>query len=247
MSHAIPNAFFTSIFRSNNGSAIAIPKGNGKVHLTGDSGKAELLCQDCEARLNKEFDRPLVNCLRELDRRILETGFDARISFSHDHLARCIASVFWRGCISTAKMYSNVKLTTADESKLFRIMVGKDQDALRQSSVGLLRLYDPTPDGFSQEVVPNLIFGMNAYQTSVNNKANPSHYALGMCVQGFLVHLFIAKLPHRLARRPGYLKSGGRIVHAPPTHMLKYQPLKDMMVTGLEKTQAGEITTAAKR
>ncbi|MDP2122516.1 MAG: hypothetical protein Q8K28_21655 [Hoeflea sp.] len=247
MSHAIPNAFFRPILRSNNGSAVAIPKGDGKIHLTGDTGKAKLLCQSCEARLNEDFDKPLVDCLRELDRQILKTGFSACISFSHDRLARCIASVLWRGCISTAEMYRDVKLTASDEHKLFQLMIGNDEDALRQSSVGLLRLYDPTPGGFSQDVVSNLVFRMSAYEVRAHDKPNISHYALDMCVQGFLVHLFIPKLPYKQARQPRYLKRGGRVVHAPPTNILCYPPLMEMMVTGLAKTQTGQITPAVKR
>ncbi len=247
LSHAIPNAFFRSILRNNNGSAIAIPKGKGKIHLSGDTGKAELLCQRCETLLNEKFDKPLVDCLRELDRQILKTGFNARISFSHNRLARCVASVFWRGCISTAKMYRHVKLTAADEGKLFQIMIGNDEDALRKSSVSLLRLHDPTPEGFSQEVVSNLVFGISAYQTRADDKATFSHYALDMCIQGFLVHLFIPKVPHKQARQPRYLKCGGRVVHAPPTNMLNYPPLMDMMLTGFAKIEAGERTPAVKR
>lgn len=247
LSHAIPNAFFRSILRSNHGSAIAIPKDNGKIHLTGDSGKAKLLCQQCEARLNTEFDKPLIKCLRNLDGEILRTGFSARIKFNHDHLARCIASVYWRGCVSSARMYKHIKLSHPDEATLFQTMTGSDSLALQNTSVSFMRLYDPTTEesgGFTQGVVSNFVFPITAHKTSLKRKKTSTNFALTMCLQGFLICLFVPRLPHTQTRRPKFLKSGGQHLHAPPTNMLLYPPLMDMMVGGLAKVNSGDVTSA---
>lgn len=74
-SHAIPDAIFRPILQSSNGSSIGLPKGGGKIHLTQDTGKAELFCKECESWFNKSFDGPLVNALRKLDTRIIDEGF----------------------------------------------------------------------------------------------------------------------------------------------------------------------------
>lgn len=250
MSHAIPNAFFRRILQSNNGSAIAIPKGKGKIHRSNDTGKARLLCRKCEAKFNEEFDKPLVDCLRVLDRQIIKAGFTARIHFNNDHLARCIASVFWRASISSANLYQGIRLSKDDQRQLYRVMVGSEQDALRNSSVSLMRLYDPTPatsGGFTQEIVSNFVFSVSAYNAKSRSQAKLEHFALDLCFQGFLIHMFIPRLPFSKVRSPRFLKRGGNVVHAPPTNILDYPPLMEMMVTGLAKKMSGEILPSVER
>lgn len=169
LSHSIPDAFFKSISRRNNGQLIDIPSGDGIIKLSQNTGKAKLLCKECEANFNRDFDSPLVNAFRTWDRQITENGFGVKYEFSPNHLAQCLASVFWRASVSGSDMYTNAKVSSRDKAKLLAIVQGNRELALKACSCSIKRLYDkrPPPDGgFSQHIVSDLILPVNAYRIS---------------------------------------------------------------------------------
>ncbi|MHA6325501.1 hypothetical protein [Roseivivax sp. CAU 1753] len=244
-SHSIPDGFFKAISRRNNGQLISIPKGKGKIGLSQNTGKAKLLCRECEANFNKNFDSPLTNALKAWDKQIKADGLGVRYEFSPNHLAQCLASVCWRASVTGNSMYANARVSVRDRARLLALLLGGRENTLKSCSCSIKRLYDkrpPTDGGFSQEVVSGIILPVNAYRISKKGKKPGNHFAFALLVQGFLCHLMIPRLPHALRVGPAFLKPSKTSMHAPPQYFADYKPLMDAMVAGLGKHLEGQST-----
>lgn len=244
-SHAIPDGFFKSISRHNNGKLISIPGGEGNIHLSQETGKSKLLCKQCEGDFNRRFDSPLVNAFKTWDRKITKDGFGVRFEFSPSQMSQGLASIFWRACVSGNDMYANAKVGNRDKSKLLAIVRGNQDETLKSCSCSIKRLYDErrVPNGgFSQEAISQIIFPVNAYSISWGGKKPSSYFAFAVIMQGFLCHLFIPRLPHGKRNAPGFLNPSKCQLHAPQQYILGYKPLMDSMVAGLGKHLDGKST-----
>lgn len=244
-SHSIPDGFFKTISRRNNGQLISIPESEGKIGLSQNTGKAKLLCRECEAHFNKNFDSPLTNAFKAWDRQIKTNGLGVRYEFSPNHLAQCIASVCWRASVTGNNMYANARVGMRDRARLLGLVLGDLDDTLKSCSCSIKRLYDrrPPPDGgFSQEIVSDIILPVNAYRISKKGKKPGNHFAFAFLAQGFLCHLMIPRLPHALRSGPAFLKPSKTALLAPPQYFADYKPLMDAMVAGLGKHLDGQST-----
>lgn len=244
-SHSIPDGFFKAISRRNNGQLISIPQGEGKVGLSQNTGKAKLLCRECEAHFNKNFDGPLTNALKAWDKKIKANGLGVRYEFSPSHLAQCLASVCWRASVTGNSMYANARVGMRDRAQLLALLLCDREDTLKHCSCSIKRLYDrrPPPDGgFSQEIVSDIILPVNAYRISKKGQKPGSHFAFALVVQGFLCHLIIPRPQHSLRSGPAFLKPAKTALHAPPQYFADYRPLLDAMVEGLGKHLDGQST-----
>lgn len=244
-SHSIPDGFSKAISRRNSGQLISVPKGEGKVGLSQNTGKANLLCKSCETHFNKNFDSPLTNAFKAWDKQIKAKGFGVRYEFSPNHLAQCLASECWRASVTGNSMYANARVSMRDRARLLALLLGDREDTLKHCCCSIKRLYDrrPLPDGgFSQEIVSDIILPVNAYRISKKGKKPENHFAFALVVQGFLCHLMIPRLPYGLRNSPAFLKSSKTAVHAPPQYFADYRPLMDAMVAGLGKHLDGQTT-----
>jgi hypothetical protein len=244
-SHSIPDGFFRSISKQNNGQLISIPEGEGKIGLSQNTGKAKLLCKECEAHFNKKFDSPLTNALRAWDNKIEANGLGVRFEFSPSHLAQCLASVFWRASVTGSSMYANAKVGMHDSAQLLALLLGDREDTLKSCSCSIRRLYDKRPPldgGFSQKNLSNIILPVNAYRISKKGKKPGSHFTFALLVQGFLCHLMMPRLPHALRNGPAFLKPSKTALYAPRQYFADYKPLMDVMVAGLGKHRDGQST-----
>lgn len=242
-SHSIPDGFFKAISRRNNGQLISIPEGDGKIGLSQNTGKAKLLCRECETHFNKNFDSPLTNTFKAWDKQIKANGLGVRYEFSPNHLAQCIASVCWRASVTGNSMYANARVSMRDTARLLALLLGDRDDTLKSCSCSIKRLYDKRPHadgGFSQDIVSDIILPVNAYRISKKGKKPGNHFAFALLVQGFLCHLMIPRLPHALRVGPAFLKPSKTSLHAPPQHFADYKPLMGAMVAGLEKHLEGQ-------
>lgn len=244
-SHAIPNGFFKSISRRNNGKLVAIPKGDASVHLSQDTGKAKLLCKDCEGLFNRKFDSPLVNAFKDWDRQITKDGFGVRLEFSANQMAQGLASICWRASVSGNDMYANAEVSYRDKVSLLSIVKGNQNEVLKNCSCSIKRLYDKRPaprGGFSQDVVSQIILPVNAYRIGWGGKKRSTHFAFTVLIQGFLCSLMLPRLPYGKRGGPEFLNSKKHLLRAPPYYMLDYKPLVDVMVSGLGKHLDGQST-----
>ena len=242
-SHSIPDGFFKAISRRNNGQLISIPEGEGKIGLSQNTGKAKLLCRECETHFNKNFDSPLTNAFKAWDKQIKANGLGVRYEFSPNHIAQCIASVCWRASVTGNSMYANARVSVPDTARLLALLLGDREDTLKSCSCSIKRLYDkrlPANGGFSQDIVSDIILPLNAYRISKKGKKPGNHFAFALLVQGFLCHLMIPRLPHALRVGPALLKPSKTSLHAPPQYFADYKPLMDAMVAGLGKHLEGQ-------
>ena len=234
-SHSIPDGFFKAISRRNNGKLIIVPEGEGKIGLSQNTGKAKLLCRECEAHFNKNFDSPLTNALKAWDKKIQANGLGVRYEFSPSHFAQCLASICWRASVTDNSMYTNARVDMIDRARLLAILLGDRDDTLKSCSCSIRRLYDrrPPPDrGFSQEILSDIILPVNAYRIRKKGKKPGNHFAFALLVRGFLCDLMIPRLPHALRNGPAFLKPSKTALYAPPQYFADYKPLMDVMVTG---------------
>ena len=244
-SHSIPDGFFKAISRRNNGKLISIPEGAGKIRLSQNTGKAKLLCWECETHFNKNFDGPLTNAFKAWDKQIIAYGFGVRYEFSPSHFAQCLASVCWRASVTGDSMYANAKVNMRDRAHLLALLLGNREDTLKSCSCSIKRLYDtlqPSNGGFSQKIISGIILPVNAYRIGKKGKKPGNHFAFALVVQGFLCHLMIPRLPHALRSGPAFLKPSKTALHAPPQYFADYKPLMDVMVAGFGKHLDGQTT-----
>lgn len=172
-SHSIPNGIFKAMSRHSNGQLIAIPRGDGNIHRSQDTGSSKLLCRECEGDFNKRFDSPLVNALKAWDRRINEKGFRVRYEFPPNQGAQALASIFWRASVSTNDMYMGAKVSEQDKAKLLSIVRGDSNATLKSCSCSIKRLYDkrpPTKSWASQEDISKIILPVSAYRIGWGRK-----------------------------------------------------------------------------
>lgn len=241
-SHSIPDSIFRMILRNNNGKLVSIPLGEKDVQYSQDTGKAKILCRDCESLFNREFDGPLVNALKKWDRKIRQEGFGAIFEYCPSQLAQSLASIFWRASVSSAEMYKGAAISQRDRASLLRIVTGPRDDALTECSCSIHRLFDKTPSedgGFSLDQITQIILPVTAYRIGWNGKP-PKYFAFAVIMHGFLCIVVIPRLPHAKRNTPGYLRSGKLKQHAPALHFMDYPPLADAMVTGLRKQLDGK-------
>lgn len=244
-SHAIPNGFFKSISRHNNGKLIAIPKGEGCVHLSQQTGKAKLLCQDCEGLFNREFDSPLVNAFKDWDRQIAEKGFSVRLEFLANKMAQGLASICWRASVSGNGMYTNAQVSSRDKAGLLSIVEGDQNKVLKNCSCYIKRFYDKQ-GGFSQDDISQIIVPVNAYRLEWGGKKRPAYFAFTIVMQGFLCALQVPRLPFHKRRGSEFLNPKKDLLHAPPLYIMDYRPLMEIMAVGFGKNLEGKSTLPQK-
>lgn len=242
-SHAIPDAIFKSISRQYNGKLIAIPKGTGKIYLTQETGKADLLCQTCEREFNKKFDSPLVNALKQWDMSFIGKGAGATLNFPADQMAQGLASIFWRASASGNAIYADAKVIDYDKNRLLKVVSADQKDALRLCSCSIWRLHDkqsPKDGGFAQGCLSQVILPVNAYKISWGKARETNAFAFATAFNGFIYHLMIPRLPYKARKQPGYLRTGSNRLRAPMKYFADYRPLMDAMVSGMEKHLTGQ-------
>lgn len=247
-SHSIPDGIFRTILKASNGSAISIPIGPGPISGSNDTGKAPILCSECEDIFNKSFDGPLVNAMRKLDKEIQLFGHRARTQFSHNQLAQAIVSILWRCCESDAPMYAGAEIETLHKDELKRIIQANSSDTLKSCSISFRRLTDSTAEnngGFDQASIAQIIVPPTPRRYAIKGKLRG--YGFDMVFQGFLMHLTIPRLPHNQVRASGFLKHGAKILHAPPINIFDYKPLVDVLVHAYSKFDSGQMTTRASK
>ncbi|MCE1237110.1 MAG: hypothetical protein LWW93_12240 [Hyphomicrobiales bacterium] len=236
-SHSIPDGIFRVISRANNGKLISIPTDERAIHFSHDTGKAKLLCRDCEAFFNRNFDAPLVNLLKTWDRKIIEEGFGVKIAFCSNQIAQSLVSIFWRSSVSGAEMYRGARVSPRDQLALLRIIKSPRDDVLFNCSCSIRRLYDKTPiesGGFTQSNISGFVLPVTAYSVGRSERKH-RHFGFTVVMMGFLCTITIPKLPHAIRSKPGFLRSNRPILHAPILDIFEYKPLLDTMVFALKK------------
>lgn len=117
-SHAIPDAIFRSMKRSNRGKITKIHQDLG-VRPTAESGWAYMLCGHCEKHFNTICDQAVVKFVNNGDVQ------DPLKKIDHNILAIFICSVLWRAQLSSASMYAGYNITELDAKKITNVALEK--------------------------------------------------------------------------------------------------------------------------
>jgi hypothetical protein len=251
MSHAIPRAAFKAMLATGNGNAIGIPYDDDRnAHLTSDTGDAPLLCDSCEREFNRNFDAPLINALKSLENEIFVHGVRAPVNFSANQLAHAVVSVAWRIWRSPAFMYSEVVLDQRDAQELDALLRLPTDDVLKNCTVRLARLTDPTPQergGFGQELMGQFVKAPQVYSLRTKSRGKFDRFAMDWTMFGFLIHLIVPRFLYPRSKKFGGLKRDALQISAVPVDMLQYPPLMDALIAGYAAQEEGRLSRTLKK
>lgn len=237
-SHSIPNALFKCIFSKGNGQGIASSR-DGSIQNSQESGKAKILCKCCESDFNRDFDAPFVNALKEWNKKILEKGYSARYEFDPNHMAQCIASIFWRAAVSTNDMYGSEGLSNFEQLKLLKILREERCHALKNCSVLIRKLYDKRvkdDGGLSQFDISEIIYPPE-WKDMTGDFNNPRcQTTIFAVLMGFLFEISIPRLKYRNRNRPGFLSTNNSKLFAPNFYFLDFSPLESWLISAVKNT-----------
>lgn len=236
-SHAVPNSAFRYILRNSSGKAIvAVDDAATPIHYSADSWDAPLLCQICEDKLNLEYDSYGIAVFRGHAGKTSQTN--AGVSFSgidRQRLRMFFLSVLWRVSISPHQAYRNIDLPYILEDELHLAL--KHSTVVNNSKfhVGVYRLKDSTnPGGFSQKDLRSLVAAPFARKFR-----DKKFISVCFVFFGFLVEIFIPRLPRKIANQPGVLVGNSPIFLAPYQEITEVPELMNLMVNALRKHLEG--------
>jgi hypothetical protein len=149
-SHAIPDSIFRTIFKKDLGKAILLTTDDHDVVYSSDSLDTQQLCDDCEKKLNHEYEVYSINLLRNAYKNVKRTR--EGVCFSNvdvEKLMKFILAIYWRAAVSEHESYSgavmNAKLFHKDGANKLRNCLLNNLDIPKSLfSVQVRRLCDST-------------------------------------------------------------------------------------------------------
>ncbi len=245
-SHAIPYAFFKEMLRKGDGKAIAIPAGHGRIHFDSDSGADYLLCVECESYFNTEFDRPLIFSINKFNNNEDEN----KLSIVSEIFVRSLASIVWRACVSNAVFYSHIQVNKVICNYFLQLFSDVSKNPLDYCSVGVSVLHDPLPvenGGFDKESLKQVVFPISMKHTGYNNKKHNTHMFLKMCFGGFLIEIFVPRLPFMVRKSPKFIRKNCDSIRPVLTDIFSHDELREHMVSGYKKYLEGDVSAGVIR
>jgi hypothetical protein len=235
LSHALPESAFRLALRECSGKAITITGDEATpVQYSSDTWDVGLLCSACEDKLNKGYDaygiavlKGHVGEVRRNDLGITFSGIDRQ------RLRMFCLSVLWRVSVSHHNSYSNIDLPFQWEQELHRALQQGSKVRGSMYTVAIYRLRDSTPEGFSYESLRSLVTAPFA------RRFKEGFISVCFVFFGFLIEIFLPKLPQRFMKRPSVLTGSNPVFMAPFQEILEVPELLNLMVTGLHKHETG--------
>lgn len=225
LSHAIPNAFFKEIFRKDSGKAVFVSEKRG-IHTDKESGKAHLLCENCEKLFAHNLDTPAINFMKGFRQQIDLPGSSRRTTFDTDLLARFVLSVLWRALVSGSPLYENSDPKIFNPGWLKPYLLDKSLDPFEVASYLIRNVVDDIADSSADLLCPP-VFTWTQYKDSPK-----PHLMNAFVVHGFSFQVFFPRLPAVARLKAGQLKKGTQIT-VPDLPMLKchslYMGMMNMM------------------
>jgi hypothetical protein len=235
LSHALPKSAFRLAFGEDSGKVIKITDDETTpVKFSSDSWDVYLLCSVCESRLNSAYDSYGIGVLKGRVGGVRQGQQGVTFSsIDRQRLRMFCLSVLWRVSVSHHDCYRNIDLPLVWESELHRAL---RQDVNVKSSlftVAIFRLIDTTPKGFEYESLCSVITA--PFARSFKNGLTSVCFVFF----GFLVEIFLSKLPQKIINRPGILSGRSPVFLAPFLEILEVPELLNLLVRGLQKHESG--------
>ncbi|HCE2908011.1 TPA: hypothetical protein NGV35_004577 [Vibrio parahaemolyticus] len=238
-SHAIPDAFFRRILKSNSGKAIVVPGGgNESIHYSGDSWATDQLCASCEKLLNLSYEKYAIKTLRGSGCKVVKHTNGVTFSaIDGGTLVSFFISVFWRAANSKHPNYSKVMIPEPWNSEIRNRLYHKQNIPMKLASVKVSRLIDRTPkDGFTLESLKGLMI------TPFFRKVAHRRYSFCFNFEGFFIEIFTPGLPLKERKEFGVLTNKSEILSVPFLDIFDVPEIEETLVEGYGKYVDGEVT-----
>lgn len=234
LSHALPDALFRPLLRSNGGSAIRVTDDlTTPVELDSDSWKTPQLCGPCESLMNDEWDSYGIALFQ--GRNVTVRRTEAGITFANigaGRLRMFVLAVLWRMSVSVHPSYLNAHLPDDTREELRRTLLARGRFRANALHVTLQRLHDTTPGGFSRDQFKDMVMAPFI-------RRYPGYYTIGFAMFGFVVQVYVPGLPPKLRRSQHLVHSTGSIVFAPLLEFTAFPELFSLGVNALHKSVTG--------
>jgi len=235
-SHALPNSAFKYIFRQSEGKAIVLTDDSQTpIKTSSDSWSDYLLCLVCEKILNDGFDQYGIAVFRgdKGHTRILNEG----ILFGDvdkQRLRMFFLSLLWRISISPHDSYRNIDLPYVLKEELRDAFFKGTRIRGSLCTVAIYRLRDSTKtSGFSHDGLREMITSPFA------RKYQNGQVSICFLFFGYLVEIFISKLPTKYLSRPGVICGSETIFLAPYLEILEVKEIVSIFAKSIIKHDNG--------
>jgi hypothetical protein len=232
-SHALPNSAFRLLFRESDGKAVVLTDDDKTpAHYSSDSWDTQLLCSECEDKLNMNYDKYGINVFKGLIGK--SRNNDAGVTFTgidRQRLRMFFLSLLWRISVSSHESYRNIDLPYNWENELFHAL--RDGKKVRGSvfTVAIYKLRD-SKGGFTHDALRDFI---------IAPFARKYEDFLSVCFTffGFFVEIFLPKVPSKYSKRLGVLSGYGSIFCVPYQEVLDVPEIVAILAKALQKHDSG--------
>ena len=234
-SHALPDSAFKYIFRNSEGKAIVvIDDEKTPAQYSSDSWDVPLLCVECEGKLNEQYDSYGIAVFRG------QVGVSTRLAdgihfsgIDRQRLRMFFLSILWRISISPHESYGNIDLPVEWEDALHNALEHDKKLPSSVFTVAVYRLKDSSPTkGFTNETLRSFITAPFARQFS-------GFKSVCFLFFGFMVEVFLPKLPSAFKGRAGVLVGNSPVFLSPYQEILDIPEIMHLLVRALSKHRSG--------
>jgi len=238
-SHAIPDAFFRKILKSNSGKAIVVPGGNEEpIHYSSDSRDTQQLCATCEIHLNKSYETYAIKLIRwsvgsfnKHSEGVTFSCVDTNI------LINFLISVFWRAANSKHPYYDKVHIPEPWNAEIRDALRGNYKVKSKLITIKFSRLIDRTPnDGFTLNSLKGVIF------TPLFRRYEYGRYSFCFIFEGFFTEIYMPGLKISERKKKGVLSYNSNVIFAPYLDIFDVPEIKRVLIEGYAKYVEGAVT-----
>lgn len=232
-SHVIGDSVFKKIFRSNSGKAISLSTCEKNIKYSNDSWAEPLLCSKCEKYLNENFEQYSLATLRGKNIRVRKTGYG--VIFSDVNLRKLnlyFISLLWRAANSRHDAYLDVFLDVETNEYLRRAIFLSYEIPLSKLSVKVSRLIDRTKNGFTLDILKNIVVSPF---TKIETTDGKRIKTICFVFEGFFVEFLIPGLTSKFRNENGVIHKSKKLITIPFVNVLEINEIFDNMVINYGK------------
>lgn len=233
-SHALPDSIVKYVLRKNSGKFVAIADDQDtQVKYSSDTWDVEMLCADCEKKLNEKYDAYGIAVFRGHGQILRETDGVRFIQIDRRRLRMFFLSVLWRASVSTHPNYFNVSSISYWKEDLRSALHFNNPMPQCRYTVFVRKMRDSTPqNGFDSDAIREIICSPMIRQYK-------SFISVCFPFLGFFVEIFIPKITGQFSKIEGVLQGGNKDFLAPYVELLEIPEIFQLFVRGLHKQIAG--------
>jgi hypothetical protein len=239
-SHALPNSLFNYILRRNSGKAIVVSDdATTPAHFSSDTWEVELLCAECERKLNLNYDAYGIAVLRGHKGSVQQLAHTVELlNIDRRRLRMFILSVLWRISVSSHPNYSNIDLPHEFEEELRAALAGERPFPASRYTVSMWKMRDSTPiGGFSNEDLRQFI-------ASPFGRSYGQFISVCFPLLGFFIEVFFPRVPAKYAKARSVLHGRSTVVSVPYIEVLDIPEIMRILVSALKKHLAAKSSAA---